>query len=358
MLTSRSNGGDARHVLRRGAGSGRRSAARSRRSSAASSSCPSRTDRASRRTRRRRRRDRSRRRRPDVAEALHDRSAGRPHDVAEGLTTPVGRAAVGIASGRAPEIAAVGRDRQAVLGAGRLVGVHGPALCRASRSVSSASGRRPVPCVIDFAPCALHSSPARRSLSLVVAGRARRRVRRRAARSPPRPIVPGALGVAARGQHHRQGLLVPARRVLDLVPGETVLLHVINGGLEVHEAVIGDAAVQDAWEVAEAATVGRAARPDAGRDACRPTSPGCASSSPRASASTSSGRSPVGRAVERRPVDRRLPHPRPLGQGDADPGPLGVRRRPAYRDALRRVVRSPCVTARMRLPSSLEEDPE
>jgi uncharacterized cupredoxin-like copper-binding protein len=43
---------------------------------------------------------------------------------------------------------------------------------------------------------------------------------------------------------------------VDLAPGETVLLHVINGGLEVHEAVIGDAAVQDAWEVAEAATVG------------------------------------------------------------------------------------------------------
>jgi len=43
---------------------------------------------------------------------------------------------------------------------------------------------------------------------------------------------------------------------LDLVPGETVLLHVVNGGLEVHEAVIGDASVQDAWEVAEAATVG------------------------------------------------------------------------------------------------------
>lgn len=44
---------------------------------------------------------------------------------------------------------------------------------------------------------------------------------------------------------------------VDLVPGETVLLHVINGGLEVHEAVIGDAAVQGAWEVAEAATAGR-----------------------------------------------------------------------------------------------------
>lgn len=43
---------------------------------------------------------------------------------------------------------------------------------------------------------------------------------------------------------------------LDLVPGETVLLHVINGGLEIHEAILGDMAVQDAWEVAEAATIG------------------------------------------------------------------------------------------------------
>jgi len=43
---------------------------------------------------------------------------------------------------------------------------------------------------------------------------------------------------------------------LDLAPGETVLLHVINGGLEVHEAIIGDQAAQDAWEVAEAATAG------------------------------------------------------------------------------------------------------
>jgi uncharacterized cupredoxin-like copper-binding protein len=43
---------------------------------------------------------------------------------------------------------------------------------------------------------------------------------------------------------------------LDLVPGETILLHVIDGGLAVHEVVIGDATVQDAWEVAEAETVG------------------------------------------------------------------------------------------------------
>jgi uncharacterized cupredoxin-like copper-binding protein len=40
---------------------------------------------------------------------------------------------------------------------------------------------------------------------------------------------------------------------VDLVPGETVLLHVINGGLEIHEAVVGDGTSQLAWEAAEAA---------------------------------------------------------------------------------------------------------
>jgi uncharacterized cupredoxin-like copper-binding protein len=43
---------------------------------------------------------------------------------------------------------------------------------------------------------------------------------------------------------------------VDLVPGETVVFHIVNGGLEIHEAIIGDAAVQDAWERAEAATEG------------------------------------------------------------------------------------------------------
>lgn len=42
---------------------------------------------------------------------------------------------------------------------------------------------------------------------------------------------------------------------IDLVPGETVLFHLLNGGLAVHEVVIGDQRVQDAWEAAEAATV-------------------------------------------------------------------------------------------------------
>ena len=40
---------------------------------------------------------------------------------------------------------------------------------------------------------------------------------------------------------------------LDFVPGETVVLHVVNGGLDIHELVIGDEAVQNAWDAAEAA---------------------------------------------------------------------------------------------------------
>jgi uncharacterized cupredoxin-like copper-binding protein len=47
---------------------------------------------------------------------------------------------------------------------------------------------------------------------------------------------------------------------VDVIPGETVLLHVVNGGLEIHELVIGDQAVQDAWEAAE----GAAAEPPPG----------------------------------------------------------------------------------------------
>lgn len=43
--------------------------------------------------------------------------------------------------------------------------------------------------------------------------------------------------------------------VVDLVPGETVTLHVINGGLEIHEAVLGSLEAQLAWESAEAATI-------------------------------------------------------------------------------------------------------
>lgn len=44
---------------------------------------------------------------------------------------------------------------------------------------------------------------------------------------------------------------VPA--AVDLVPGETVTFHVLNGGLVVHEAILGDLDAQLAWEAAEAA---------------------------------------------------------------------------------------------------------
>jgi len=77
-----------------------------------------------------------------------------------------------------------------------------------------------------------------------------------AASSPPGRIVPGTT-TAPREVNVIARDYVFAPDPLELVPGETVLLHVINGGLEVHEAVIGDAAVQDAWETVEAATAGR-----------------------------------------------------------------------------------------------------
>ncbi len=77
-----------------------------------------------------------------------------------------------------------------------------------------------------------------------------------AAPSPTPPIVPG--GSSSPREVNiitKDYAFLPD--AVDLAAGETVLLHVINGGLEVHEAVIGDASVQDAWEVAEAATAGR-----------------------------------------------------------------------------------------------------
>jgi uncharacterized cupredoxin-like copper-binding protein len=72
---------------------------------------------------------------------------------------------------------------------------------------------------------------------------------------PTPPIVPGSsdapreVNVIAKDWQ----FLPPS---VDVVAGETVILHIVNGGLDIHEAVIGDARVQDAWERAEAATVG------------------------------------------------------------------------------------------------------
>lgn len=69
------------------------------------------------------------------------------------------------------------------------------------------------------------------------------------------PITPGT--VAAPREVNviaREYAFVPS--TVDLVPGETVLLHVVNSGVDIHEAVIGDLDAQLAWEAAEAATVG------------------------------------------------------------------------------------------------------
>jgi len=43
---------------------------------------------------------------------------------------------------------------------------------------------------------------------------------------------------------------------LDVVPGETIVLHVVNAGLDVHETIIGAATTQNAWESAEEGTAG------------------------------------------------------------------------------------------------------
>jgi uncharacterized cupredoxin-like copper-binding protein len=71
--------------------------------------------------------------------------------------------------------------------------------------------------------------------------------------TPPTPPVSPGTASAPREVNiiAKDYLFLP--QVVDLVPGETVLFHVINGGLEVHEAIIGDMGVQQAWEEAEAA---------------------------------------------------------------------------------------------------------
>ena len=64
---------------------------------------------------------------------------------------------------------------------------------------------------------------------------------------PPVPgtsAAPRELNIIARDYSY-----VPSH--VDLVPGETVLFHVINGGLVLHEALLGTMDQQMAWEQAE-----------------------------------------------------------------------------------------------------------
>jgi uncharacterized cupredoxin-like copper-binding protein len=72
--------------------------------------------------------------------------------------------------------------------------------------------------------------------------------------TPTPPVTPGT-SAAPRDLNviMRDYAYVPP--VVDLVPGETVRLNVINGGLVIHEAIFGDMDDQLAWEEAELVTV-------------------------------------------------------------------------------------------------------
>jgi uncharacterized cupredoxin-like copper-binding protein len=69
------------------------------------------------------------------------------------------------------------------------------------------------------------------------------------------PITPGT-SAAPRAVNIVMREYTYSPQVVDLVPGETVLLHVVNAGQETHEAVLGDLPAQLAWEAAEEAVVG------------------------------------------------------------------------------------------------------
>ena len=111
---------------------------------------------------------------------------------------------------------------------------------------------------------------------------------------------------------------------VDLVPGETVILHVINGGLEIHEAIVGDMKSQLAWEAAEEATVGHPPGPTpfvpdpAGFDGVRVV----VGSGQRLDVTWTV---PVDAASAARRLVCRVSHPGALGQGHG--GARSVRRR-------------------------------
>ncbi len=124
--------------------------------------------------------------------------------------------------------------------------------------------------------------------------------------------------------------------VVDLVPGETVLLHLVNGGLDAHEVVVGDAAVQAAWESAELAAAAVGGPPGATPAISLPPGlQGLRDPVGRAGRPDLDGPEPAGRGRLVDAAHRGLPHPGPLGEGDAGPGPLREPRRP--RDPGRRL---------------------
>ena len=199
---------------------------------------------------------------------------------------------------------------------------------RRAMGVSSELGGRFGRRAIDSAPmqpAAARTAPSAATLLSVALSRPDRRRRRRGVRgrapSPTPPIVPGAIGGPARGQPHRQGLRLPARRRSTSCPARPCCCTSSTAASRSTRRSSATQSVQDAWEVAEAATAGA------------PPGPTPVVSVPPDVAGlrivVESGERvdviwtvPAGVRRSRRPA-RRLPHPRPLGAGDAGPRPLG-----------------------------------
>ena len=316
---------DASSRPRRGAGSGLRSAARSRRSSAASWSCPSRTGRASRRTRRRRCRGRCRRRRrsghPAGTDDLRDAPPGVV--VAEALDDAFepDRDGRGVPDRRAVAASSVGIVKQD-LGAGVGTGLDGRVAGLGSPHCAARPGR------VKRRPAPFRS--ARRRLRAVIRPiRSHRDRRRRPAVAARRRVVGRAATAGRPGRRRRRSC--PARsatpREVNIIAKDYSFLPDVARPRRParRSCSTSSTAVSRSTRRSSATprsrTPGRSPRrrpsgappgPDAGRQ--RPAGRRRAADRRRvrASGSTSSGRS----RPRRRPtpaVDRRLPHPRPLG---------------------------------------------
>ena len=135
------------------------------------------------------------------------------------------------------------------------------------------------------------------------------------------PITPGTSGAPREvNVVTRDYAFVPS--IVDLAPGETVLLHVINGGLEQHEAIFGPLDDQLAWEAAEEAVIGAPpgptpyVAPPPGFEGVRVV----VGSGQRVDVTWTV---PADAGVRARRLVRRLPHPRPLAEGHGRAGAPG-----------------------------------
>lgn len=67
---------------------------------------------------------------------------------------------------------------------------------------------------------------------------------------PPTPAITPGTTTAPRQVNVILDDYVFVPPLVDLVPGETIVLNVVNAGLDIHELVLGPRAVQDAWAAA------------------------------------------------------------------------------------------------------------